>query len=121
MTSKGSYHHGDLRRALVKAALHLIQKEGMDQLTLRKVAKAAGVSHAAPYAHFSSKSELVAAVKEEGFTQLRDTISTAVEKTRGNAEKKLRVLGSAYVEFAAENPTMFQVMFYNPLKRDEPK
>jgi len=65
---RGRYHHGDLRRALLDAALELLAREGASALTLREVARRAGVTHAAPYRHFTDKQALLAAVAEEGFT-----------------------------------------------------
>ena len=65
--ARRGYHHGNLRRALLDAAIALIQSEGADALTLRAAARAAGVSQAAPYRHFTDKDELLAAVAEEGF------------------------------------------------------
>ena len=65
--SKPGYHHGDLRRALIEASLALISEEGFSALTLREVARRAGVTHAAPYRHFLDKEALLAAVAEEGF------------------------------------------------------
>src|SRR5215207_8044733 len=66
-----TYHHGDLRDALVRAALDILVNEGPEALTLRGVARAAGVSQAAPYRHFADRRALVAAVAEEGFKRLQ--------------------------------------------------
>lgn len=105
---KSSYHHGSLRSALVEASLKLIAKEGVSALTLRKVAAMADVSHAAPYAHFADKDDLIAAIKEEGFRILRGRVEQALS---GGLSK----LAEAYVRFALEHTPMFQVMFRNPL------
>ncbi|MDQ3996358.1 MAG: TetR/AcrR family transcriptional regulator, partial [Gemmatimonadota bacterium] len=67
---KRAYHHGDLRRALVDAAIPLLRDGGPEALTLRAVARAAGVSQTAPYRHFADRAELVAAVAESGFRRL---------------------------------------------------
>src|SRR5258708_15858992 len=69
-----SYHHGDLRNALIQAGLELLSEGGAQELDLRKVARRAGVSHAAPYRHFADKQALIAAINEEGFHWLADRI-----------------------------------------------
>ena len=72
---KPSYHHGDLRSALLDAALDIISELGPQQLTIREVARRAGVSHAAPYRHFADKDQLILAVVEQGFELMRQTIA----------------------------------------------
>lgn len=103
----GKYHHGDLRRALVEAALQLVQEEGPSGITLREAARRAGVTHAAPYRHFADKEALLAAVAEEGFKQLRDQIAESMA-AGGDA---IDAVGRAYVKFAMNNPSQFKVMF----------
>jgi AcrR family transcriptional regulator len=105
------YHHGDLRRALVEAALELVQREGPRGLTLRAAARLAGVSQAAPYRHFTDKQALLAAVAEEGFRAMTAEMRRA---TRPHAEEPLlrfRALGLSYVGFARDHPAQFRVMF----------
>lgn len=104
------YHHGDLRRALLDASLSLIAEEGFGALSLREVARRAGVTHAAPYRHFADKEALLAAVAEEGFRAMtvRMKERMASEKT---PEGRLEACGVAYVLFAMENPSHFRVMF----------
>ena len=114
---KSSYHHGSLRPALVEASLKLIAKDGVGALTLRKVASMADVSHAAPYAHFADKDDLIAAIKEEGFRVLRGR----VERALAGGEPLLPKLAEAYVRFALEHTAMFQVMFRNPLPLERHK
>ena len=101
------YHHGDLRRALVDAALALLE-EG-EELSLRAVARRAGVSHTAPYHHFRDRRALVAAVAQEGLLALRDALSQAGEGL--DPQARLLEGGIAYVRFAVSNPTRFRVMF----------
>lgn len=107
---KPHYHHGDLRRALLDASLALITEEGFGALSLREVARRAGVTHAAPYRHFADKEALLVAVAEEGFR-----VMTARMKERMARETtpdgRLRACGVAYVLFAMENPSHFRVMF----------
>lgn len=103
------YHHGDLRRALIEAALDLVQELGPAGITLREAARRAGVTHAAPYRHFADKEALLAAVAEQGFLQLRAAIEQALAST--DQAQKVEALGLAYVRFARDNPSQFRVMF----------
>lgn len=105
----GRYHHGDLRRALIQAALELVNEAGPAGTTLREAARRAGVTHAAPYRHFADKESLLAAVAEEGFVQLRATMELAREPRTGLLA--IEAIGLSYVRFAQENPSHFRVMF----------
>src|SRR5690349_14111931 len=73
-----AYHHGDLRQALIQSALQLLRDEGPEALTLRAVARAAGVSQTAPYRHFADRRALVGAVAEDGFRRLKQAMHDAV-------------------------------------------
>ena len=83
------YHHGDLRRALIDASIGLIAESGPDGFTLREVARRARVSHTAPYRHFREKSDLLAAVAEQGFLELRKAVDRATARCR-TAPERLR-------------------------------
>ena len=110
-----SYHHGDLRSALVEVATEMIAAEGVDALTLRELSRRVGVSRTAPYRHFADKSALLAAVAEEGFQRLHECLR-AVAKQTAAKEQPLDVfkqMGGAYIEFAVENPTHYRLMFGN--------
>lgn len=107
---KAGYHHGDLRRALLDAALEQVREEGAAALSLREVARRAGVTHAAPYRHFASKEALVAAVAEEGFRTMRETLLAAMDPDAGPGENLGRI-GVAYVRFAVGHPSHFRVMY----------
>jgi AcrR family transcriptional regulator len=106
---EGHYHHGDLRRALLGSALHMLE-EG-EELSLRAVARRAGVSHTAPYHHFADRRALLAAVAEEGLLALRDALRAAVETAPGELEEQLLETGVAYVRFAVGSPARFRLMF----------
>ena len=104
------YHHGDLRRALIDAARRLLEQEGPTALSLRAVAREAGVSPAAPYHHFKDKGELLDAVAHEGWEML----NSAMVQARGDAvsvKDKMAALGVAYVCFARDNPSLYRVMY----------
>lgn len=103
------YHHGDLRRALVDAARRLLESEGPTALSLRAVAREAGVSPAAPYHHFKDKAELLDAVAREGWDVLSGLMSDAKRGAEGLHQ--LTALGIAYVCFARDNPALYRVMY----------
>ncbi|MGW8489502.1 TetR/AcrR family transcriptional regulator [Streptomyces sp. NPDC055886] len=107
-----TYHHGDLRRAILAAALDAIAAEGPAALSLRDLARRAGVSHAAPAHHFKDRTGLLTAVAAEGYALFADALAGAPD---------LRERGVAYVRFAATHPAHFQVMFQPDLHRaDDP-
>jgi len=106
-----SYHHGNLSRALVEAALRLVETQGAEALTLRGAARLAGVSQAAPYRHFSDKDALLAAVAEEGFRHMTQAMRQASAQHEGDPLGRFRALGQAYLEFATKHPAHYRVMF----------
>jgi AcrR family transcriptional regulator len=111
------YHHGDLRRALIEAALELVTEGQNWSFSLREVARQAGVSHNAPYNHFGEKRDLLAAVAAVGFEMLRDRMLGSIKKTRG-AAAALNAAAQAYVSFAVENPALYRLMFGPALAED---
>lgn len=106
-----SYHHGDLRNALIQAGLELLADGGAQELNLRKVARRAGVSHAAPYRHFSDKQALIAAINEEGFYWLAERIQSTLRELPDEPFEQLLGVALAYVRFAQENPWLMREMF----------
>lgn len=111
-TTARTYHHGDLRHALIDQAARLASREGLEAVTLRRVAKATGVSHTAPYHHFKNKADLLAAVGEEGFKRLDRVMARASETAQpAELQPRLHAMGKAYVQFAAEQAHYFRVMF----------
>lgn len=103
------YHHGNLHISLLDVADAILAERGVQALTLRDVARAAGVSHAAPYHHFASLTELLAALAQRGFEALGAAMATAVS-VPDTRERLLRV-AQAYVAFARERPERFHLMF----------
>jgi len=103
------YHHGDLRAALLAAAAGWLDEQGAQALTLRELARAAGVSHAAPYHHFASRDELLAGVAELAFDRLVDALAAAAGAT--DAGHALLDIGEAYVREALAHPAQFRLMF----------
>lgn len=104
------YHHGDLRQTLVSAALNLLTEEQNWDFSLREVARRAGVSHNAPYNHFQSKQDLLAAVAAAGFDKLRAEMQEAAAPVQTSAAA-LKAIGVAYVRFGVENPAHYRLMF----------
>lgn len=105
------YHHGNLRQALIEAALALVEKEGAAALTLRAAARMAGVTQAAPYRHFADKDALLAAVAEEGFRAMEAAMRRAVDGAGVEPLARFRALGQAYVAFALAHGPHLRVMF----------
>jgi AcrR family transcriptional regulator len=105
------YHHGDLRNALIQAGLGILAEGGAQELDLRKVARRAGVSHAAPYRHFADKQALVAAINEEGFHLLAERIRSSLREVSDEPVEQLLGVALAYVRFAQENPWLMREMF----------
>jgi AcrR family transcriptional regulator len=114
------YHHGNLREALLKAALRLISEVGPTAFTLREVSRRAGVSHNAPYRHFRDREELMAAVSTEGYGELTRSMQEAVED-ESNSLARLKQAGLAYVKFALRRPEHFTVMFDAPAAKPSEK
>lgn len=116
---RGQHFDGDLRRALLDAAAAAIGERGVDAVSLREVARRAGVSHAAPAHHFGDKSGLYTALAAEGFTWLADTL--AIASGGPDPVDELVALGRAYIRFATDHPAHFEVMFRPTLLRvDDP-
>jgi AcrR family transcriptional regulator len=108
---KRAYHHGDLARALVTAALEIIGKRGPEAFTLREVAAAVGVTHGAAYRHFADKEALLAAVAEEGYRGLAQKLASAANAAITEPTARVRALGAAYVAFAMARPAHYRVMW----------
>lgn len=107
----GEHFAGDLRQALLAAAVATLDEVGADGLSLREVARRAGVSHAAPAHHFAGKAGLLTAVAAEGFGILVSYLASAQPGGAGQPADQLAALGRAYAQFAEENPGRFEVMF----------
>jgi AcrR family transcriptional regulator len=118
MPSK-KYHHGDLKNALIKAGVEILAKEGIGGLSLRKVAQRAGVSHSAPYAHFTDKQSLIAAISTEGFNQLYAELDAVIALYPNDPKKQLIEGSQAYVRFAMNNADTFKIMFSGVLEKEK--
>jgi AcrR family transcriptional regulator len=116
MSSTATYHHGDLRAALVRAALELLDESGETELSLRAVARRAGVSPAAPYRHYADREALVSAVAAVGYRELAERLAAAHPSP--SSPDELAKVAIAYVQFALERPALFRIMFSEPCDRD---
>lgn len=108
MSPRAQYHHGNLKEALVDAARDLLGEHGAYGISLRKVAKTAGVSQAAPYHHFDNKEALLAEVARRGFDQLVSQIRAVPDE---DPRENLREMGRVYIAFGLANPEVYQLMF----------
>ena len=111
------YHHGDLRHALVQAALELLAEGGTDALGLRELARRVGVSAAAPYRHFKDRQALIQAVAAAGFEKFDAAVSGAREGIA--PDDQFAAMAEAYVHFALDNPRLYRLMFSSELGRFE--
>ena len=112
------YHHGDLSRALLEAAERVLERDGVGALSLRAVAREAGVSAAAPYHHFKDKDELLAGVARTGFDRMTAFMREAAEKVT-DPRTRLTAIGVAYVRFALDNGALYHLMYDKSRRRDQ--
>lgn len=103
------YHHGNLRSALLESARGILE-EGASDLSLRAVARRAGVSHAAPYRHFPNHEALLVELAKEGFVELREEIVSAAAQKAVESDR-IANIGAAYMRFAAKRPALARLMF----------
>ena len=106
-----SYHHGNLRAALLEAGVTLLEKRGLNGLSLRKVAAAAGVSHAAPAHHFPALKDLLTALAAIGFERFDRAMRKERDGAAKSPEKQLQAAAMGYAKFATKNPGLFRLMF----------
>lgn len=103
----GSYHHGNLREALISAGRRLLERDGAEGVSLRAAAREVGVSRSAPYAHFAEKRELLSLIAAQGFAEL----TQALESVPTVEDDTLHEMGMAYLEFAMKNRGLYRLMF----------
>src|ERR1700744_3742655 len=105
------YHHGHLRDTLLAEAERTLREQGADQLSLRDLARQAGVSHAAPRRHFADRQALLGALAAAGFARLADEVAAAIEAAGPDFPARLRATCAAYVRFATEDTALMELMF----------
>jgi AcrR family transcriptional regulator len=116
-----SYHHGNLREALLNAAEDKLEATGAAALSLRELARAVGVSHAAPRQHFSDKQALLDALTRRGLERLDDRFATALRPAGLSFQERLTAFATAYVEFAQERPELLALVFARKDREDSPE
>jgi AcrR family transcriptional regulator len=120
MKFRETYHHGDLRQALIEVAIALVAEQGMTNWSLREVARRIGVSHTAPYRHFSDREALLAAVAEKGFQEMSKYLLQTLEQKPSEHSQRLQAIGVAYVQYAIAHPSEYEVMFrYSPKDKQQ--
>lgn len=113
MAKRTAYHHGALRQTLIDRALRALERDGLEDLSLRALALEIGVSKTAPYRHFRDKHSLLAAMAAEGFRKLADRLTHALEDAgdAGPPTAAIRALFHAYLGLASDTPAMYRLMF----------
>lgn len=110
MSNGKSYHHRDLKNALIEKGIELVNREGVNSFSLRKVAADCGVSHAAPYSHFQSKEELLNAMQQHITDRFSELLEHTIKKYEHETDL-LKHMGIAYVSFFIENPSYFSFLY----------
>jgi AcrR family transcriptional regulator len=113
--SNETYHHVNLKAELIEKGLKLLDEEGYENFSLRKVAKACNVSHTAPYRHFSSKDDLIMAIAFEAHYKFNQCLEEAVKKYPNDNKSQLKEMGYSYVKFFVENPEYLRLLFLSDL------
>jgi AcrR family transcriptional regulator len=107
-----NYHHEDLKNELIQKGLKILNREGYEGFSLRKAARACGVSQTAPYRHFRDKDELITAIAIHALREFNSSLESAAAKG-SNPEEQLKEIGVAYVHFFTENPEYLKLLFLN--------
>lgn len=111
------YHHGDLRRAVIERAAEVIETEGVDALSLRRIARDLGVSHGAPNRHFKNKADLLAALATEAYERAGAATVAAANECHGNAIEKLNAMGRGYLNWALDHRALFTALNHPDVRR----
>jgi AcrR family transcriptional regulator len=112
------YHHGDLKNALIKAGIDILARDGIDGLSLRKAAQIAGVSHAAPYAHFADKQTLIAAIAADGHRKMNARFTELRDRYPDDPLRQLIETSWAYTEFALQETDHFRVTYSSAVTKE---
>jgi AcrR family transcriptional regulator len=105
------YHHGNLKATLIEEAECVLRDKGIDAISLRELARQAGVSHGAPRRHFADRQALLDAVAEDGFLKLSGSVGQAIDAAGDDYSARLRAAATAFVKFATEDPALLDLMF----------
>lgn len=113
-----SYHHGDLKNALIQAGIKILTEEGVNGFSLRKVARAAGVTHSAPYAHFADKQALIAAISTDGYQKIFNRFVATRKAYPKDPLRQFIEIAWAYVSFGFDEPEHFKITFSASVERE---
>lgn len=113
-----SYHHGNLKEALIETALDMVESDGLDAITLRELTQRLGTSRSAVYRHFDSKEALIRGVIEKGFEQLDLLFTPIFQKSDDPVSVRFEKMGRAYLEFAIEKPNLYRLLFGEKYKSE---
>lgn len=119
METRNTYHHGDLKNALIQAGIETLAQEGVGGLTLRKVARKAGVSHAAPYAHFADKQALIAAISTEGYRRFQAQVLESNQRYASDPRRQFIEAAWVYLKFALDDPAHFRITFSGIVENEQ--
>jgi AcrR family transcriptional regulator len=111
LSEKRPYHHGDLKAALLKEAEAILEKDGIQALTLRAASRAVGVAHTAPKNHFGDLTGLLSELAAIGFNRFSEALIAGAEPASDNPAHRMQAMGRAYVGFARAHPGLFSLMF----------
>lgn len=106
-----SYHHGNLKESLLSTALHMVDTEGFDAITLREITQRLGTSRSAVYRHFESKEALMKGVIEQGYAQLDELFTPIFRDKSRSVEERFELMSRAYLQFAVEHPNLYRLLF----------
>jgi len=112
-----TYHHGDLRNELIEIGAKLLIEQGLENFSLRKVAKKIGVSHAAPYRHFKNREDLILEIAKKGIDEFYDALAKPFHEFNDQPKLQLIELGKAYIKFAVNKPYLMKILFFSDLKK----
>lgn len=119
MKRTNSYHHGDLKNALIRAGIQVLAQDGVNGLSLRKVARKAGVSHNAPYAHFADKQALIASIAVDGHARISVLIEQVIGQYPDDPLRQLVHLAWAYMQFGLESPAHYRIIFSGLIENEK--
>ena len=111
MKKSTSYHHGNLKEALIETALQTIDQEGLDAITLRDITQKLGTSRSAVYRHFASKEALIIGVIQRGYEQLDELFTPIFQDHTQSVQERFEKMGRAYLDFAIEHPNLYRLLF----------
>ena len=116
---KSTYHHGNLQESLLKVATTMLNEQGIDSLSLRKIAENIGVSRTAAYHHFKDKNDLLCAIAAQGFVQWQTNAESIFADEQLSNKQKYRTFVHAYIAFATHNPNLYDLMFGRVIWKDQ--